>query len=240
MDSVKDMMVTLGLVKAEEVSSILTSRQALGILGTGIFLYTIFPGSRITKITIFFDTAKEKSKQIVTEQEKNESIAECKGTLKRANATWDTRAEVSGWKDIEGQEKFEGIVDTIGKVMKLPDDQVTLIKMCADTSSGFRKTYEFGCSMNDETGGNIRLHTGSCNVTKSTEEGKERFNLDIALAYMELSNIRMLPQAAQDTILQYGKQANGAENKLDLLPTAGWKAFIEYESHKQLLNEMKD
>ena len=148
-------------------------------------------------------------------------------------------AEVSGWKDIEGQEKFIEIVKAIGKVMKLPEDQVTLIKKCADTSSGFRKTYEFGCSMNDETGGNIRLHTGSYNVTKSTEEGKERFNLDIALAYMELSNIRMLPQAAQDTILQYGKQANGAENNLDHLPTAGWKAFIEYESHKQLLNEMK-
>jgi len=220
------------------------------IVSTGIVLYVSSRSFRrivadvlgcVKTNSIFFDTAKEKSKQIVTstEQENNGSIGECKGILKRANATWDTRAEVSGWKDIEGQDKFGELVEQIGKVMKIPEDQVTLMKKSVDTSSGFRKTYEFGCSMNDETGGNIRLHTGSYNVSKSTEDGRDSFNLDIALAYMELSNIQMLPQAAQNTILQYGQQAGCTSNNLDHLATADWKAFIEYESHKQLLNEMR-
>jgi len=186
----------------------------------------------------FLKTAKQKSKEIVDEtvKQNKESIKECKSILKRANVDWDTRAEVSGWKDITGTDKFDKIVDQVGKVMKLPEDHIILIKQAADTSSGYRKTHEFKCSLNDEAGGNIRLHTGSYHVSKSGD----KYNLDIALAYMELSNIHMLPENVQTMILESGLQRteeNG--NTMAQVQNADWKAFIEYESHKQLLNEFK-
>jgi len=221
----------------EGIKAVGTSwRAAAGVIsafvGVGIVGYFCF--MRID----FFGIAKKKSKEIIieTEKEHKESMKECRTILKRVNVTWDTKAEVSGWKDINGREKFEEIVNQVGKVMKLTEDQVTLIKQAADTSSGYRKTYEFGLKPNnDEEGGNIKLHTGSYYVSKFGE----KYNFDIALAYMELSNIQMLPQNVKTMILNCFSPRTGVENNMDQVENADWKAFIEYESHKQLLNEMK-
>jgi len=101
---------------------------AFAVVGIGYFYFMWID---------FFGSAKKKSKEIMIEtaKEYKESMKECRTILKRSNVTWDTKAEVSGWKDINGREKFEEIVNQVGKVMKLPEDQVTLIKQAADTSN---------------------------------------------------------------------------------------------------------
>ena len=107
-------------------------------------------------------------------------------------------------KEIEDEKKFLEIVDNIGAHLKLPEKRITLIKNAAYTKGSTNRAMEFKCAMNMETEGGgfvryqyhikhnqilssnvIRLHTGSYSVSKN----EKTFNFDIALAYMEMSNV---------------------------------------------------
>ena len=67
-------------------------------------------------------------------------------------------------QDIEGREKFEETVDTLGTHLHLPEQQIKTIKQAADASGLQDRLLEFKAKL--KNGGNIRYELSLSNSLK--------------------------------------------------------------------------
>merc|ERR1712013_668005 len=143
------------------------------------------------ELNSFEEKMRTKSKKIVEAAERGElkeAVDKCKKFLSTIQAsTFECKCELNSWEEIEGVEQFGEIVDNIGKILKLPEENINGIKLAAGGKGAKRDTLAFECAMKDN--GTVRLHTGGYQVEKHTTDQGDRIDFQIALHYLDMKDI---------------------------------------------------
>merc|ERR1719367_19982 len=123
---------------------------------------------------------------------------------------------IESWKGIDSKEKFNEIVTNVGQTLGLPHEAVTKIRLTAFSDSYDSRLVDFTATLED--GGSIRLHTGSYQVRKTGENKNNKFDLEIAIGYIDLKKIvlRKIPEL-EDQVATWGT------------PGGDWNMFLEYK-----------
>jgi len=194
------------------------------------------------EINSFEEKMRTKSRKIVDAAEKGElkeAVEKCKKFLTTIQAsTFECKCELNSWEEIESVEQFQEIVDNIGKIMKLPEDNINGIKLAAGGKGAKRDTLAFECAMKDN--GTVRLHTGGYQVDKHTTDQGDRIDFQIALHYLDMKDITFnkLPEAAVQTIEKKWFQGSPALETQPSSEGQDWNSYFQYQAHKNILKEL--
>jgi len=174
----------------------------------------------------FEEKAAEKTRRIIKEAKKqNDTITRCQGELARVaqSGCIVEKGMIKKWKGIDSEEKFNEIVTNVGEMLGFPEESVTEIRLTAFSDSYDGRLLDFDAKLKD--GGSIRLHTGSYQVRKTGENKNNKFDLEIAIGYIDMKEIvlRKIPEL-KDQVATWG--AKGGD----------WNMFLEYKAHTVLAN----
>jgi len=194
------------------------------------------------EINSFEEKMRTKSRKIVDAAESGElqqAVEKCKKFLSTIEAsTFECKCELNSWEEIESVEQFRDIVDNIGKIMKLPEDNINGIKLAAGGKGAKRDTLAFECAMKDN--GSVRLHTGGYQVEKHTTDQGDRIDFQIALHYLDMKDITFnkLPEAAVQSIERKWFQGSPALETQPSSEGQDWNTYFQYQAHKNILKEL--
>jgi len=194
------------------------------------------------ELNSFEDKMRTKSKKIVEAAERGElkeAVDKCKKFLSTIQAsTFECKCELNSWEEIEGVEQFGEIVDNIGKILKLPEENINGIKLAAGGKGAKRDTLAFECAMKDN--GTVRLHTGGYQVEKHTTDQGDRIDFQIALHYLDMKDITFnkLPEAAVQSIEKKWFQVSQDNETQPCREGQDWSSYFQYQAHKNILKEL--
>jgi len=124
--------------------------------------------------------------------------------------------------------------------LKLPADDIEGIKLSAMGGSSKRDYLAFECAMRDE--GSVRLHTGGYQVSRQGVENGEKFDFQIALNYMDMSDI-ILKKLPEKDVANLEKQWFKSSPAIECQkPEEGedWNSYFQYTAHKNILKELHE
>lgn len=194
------------------------------------------------ELNSFEEKMRTKSKKIVEAAERGElkeAVDKCKKFLSTIQAsTFECKCELNSWEEIEGVEQFGEIVDNIGKILKLPEENINGIKLAAGGKGAKRDTLAFECAMKDN--GTVRLHTGGYQVEKHTTDQGDRIDFQIALHYLDMKDITFnkLPEAAVQSIEKKWFQVSQDCETQPCREGQDWSSYFQYQAHKNILKEL--